>query len=31
METNNFWNNHTLNDFQLLAIFDDVHSNEISE
>ena len=30
METNNFWNNHTLNDFQLLAIFDDVHSNEIT-
>ena len=30
METNNFWNNHTLNDFQLLAIFNDVHSNEIS-
>ena len=30
METNNFWNNHTLNDFQLLANFDYVHSNEIS-
>ena len=29
METNNFWNNHTLNDFQLLAKFDYAHSNEI--
>ena len=30
METNNFWNNHTLNDFQQLAIFEDVHSSYIS-
>jgi len=29
METNNFWNNHTLNDFQLLSILDDIHSSEI--
>ena len=30
METNNFWNNHTLNDFQQLAVFKDAHSNYIS-
>ena len=30
METNNFWNNHTLNDFQQLAIFKNAHSYQIT-
>ena len=29
MEKNNFWNNHSLNDFQRLAILRNVHSYEI--
>jgi len=30
MNLNNFWNNHTLNDFQRLAIFKNVHSYKIT-
>ena len=30
MDINNFWNNHTLNDFQQLAIFKNVHSKYIT-
>ena len=30
MEINNFWNNHTLNDFQQLAILKNVHSYKIT-
>ena len=30
MEATNFWNNHTLNNFQILAKLEDVHSSEIS-
>jgi len=30
MDLNNFWNNHTLNDFQRLAIFKNVHSYQIA-
>ena len=30
MDKNNFWNNHTLNDFQQLAIFKNVHSYQIT-
>jgi len=30
MDLNNFWNNHTLNDFQRLTIFKKVHSDQIT-
>jgi len=30
MNINNFWNNHTVNDFQLLALVKNVHSSKIN-
>ena len=30
MDINNFWNNHTLNDFQKLALYKNVHSYQIT-
>ena len=30
MDINNFWNNHTLNDFQKLALYKNVHLYQIT-